>query len=84
MRKYFVVGGRYSTPEILAALGRCDVKAFARQLKRSGYYTADEGEYAASVGANLVKVERVAPLVPWVEFSGDYGAALMARIMGAT
>lgn len=65
LRKYLVMGSRYAVPSVQAALLDADTAAFAKALKRLGYYTAEESEYARALSAQLVRVRRDAERVDW-------------------
>lgn len=67
LRKYVVMGSRYATPSVQAALLDADTAAFAKALKRLGYYTADESQYAAALTSQLARVRRDAAPIDWSE-----------------
>lgn len=65
LRKYLVMGSRYATPSVQAALLDADPLEFAKALKRLGYYSATEGQYGARLVDQLARVRRDSPRVDW-------------------
>lgn len=73
--------GRFATPAVLAALLAGDPVAFAKALKKIGYYTADEGEYAASVASRLPRARAAADALDWADLGAEtFGDGLLARL----
>lgn len=73
--------GRYATPAVLAALHAGDPIAFAKALKPLYYYTADEGEYGASVASRLPRARAAADAIDWADLGAEtFGDGLLARL----
>ncbi|HEU4408134.1 MAG TPA: hypothetical protein VFS43_22925 [Polyangiaceae bacterium] len=63
--RYFERGARYATDAIRRALASGDARAFALELKRGGYYSAEFEEYAAGLERELAKARAAAARVDW-------------------